>query len=261
MKIRSISGISLTMVAGLALLASSCEKKPADNEMIFDTYNYDVISELTTPVQYELDGSKYCRQTGRGVLPRAIGSYDITELRDTLLKLGGVTINEKGEAMPVAVKELKSTNLSPDSTSVCSTRFRSISIVMATPTMIVWSIFGEGINCGAAHDLYTTNYVNYSLERHAVLRLSDLMKKGYEPVLKNLLREKLSERDDLLLELKDIGIPPTFRVTPEGITFVYGVYEIAPYSSGEVEVPFHAYELMNILTPQAFKCLTGYSVE
>ena len=84
------------------------------------------------------------------------------------------------------------------------------------------------------------------------------MKPGYEQKLTEMLREKLAGYDDIMVERNQIGIPAQFRVTPEGLTFIYGVYEIAPYSSGEIEVPFFLYELESVLSEQGMKLIAAY---
>lgn len=63
-----------------------------------------------------------------------------------------------------------------------------------------------------------------------------------------MLRSKLKDgKYDLLVPLNEIGIPTDFEITESGINFIYGLYEIAPYSSGEITVEFATYELDDIL--------------
>ena len=62
---------------------------------------------------------------------------------------------------------------------------------------------------------------------------------------------QLAERDDLLVELSEVKLPANFRVTDEGVDFIFGLYEVAPYSSGEIEVELNAYALAHLLTDWA----------
>ena len=56
-------------------------------------------------------------------------------------------------------------------------------------------------------------------------------------------------------------MPSEFEVTSNGLNFLYGIYEIAPYSEGEVSVDFQSYELIDLFAPGAMELLYGPETE
>ena len=69
--------------------------------------------------------------------------------------------------------------------------------------------------------------------------------------------EELAQRPDLLEPLDSIAIPANFELTADGIRFIYGLYEIAPYSSGEVSVDISGYELDSLLSADGRRLILG----
>lgn len=248
-------------VAAMAAAFTGCGDKCDSKSLIdLESYNYDMVGKFKDTLDFDLsvEGAKYIRLHGRGVLPVAGDSETIKALRDTLEKLGNVSF-EKGEAaLPVADDEVKLTDMKVADSKAASELFTDLNVALITPEVVVWRNFVSSYMAGAAHNIYQTRYLNYSVTEGKILKLSDLMKKDYRPVLLEKLRERLSERDDLTLALRDVDIPEVFYITDTGLSFVYGIYEVAPYSSGEVTVNFEAYELADILTPQALKMISGF---
>ena len=68
---------------------------------------------------------------------------------------------------------------------------------------------------------------------------------------------RLAQRPDLLEPLDSIAIPANFELTADGIRFIYGLYEIAPYSSGEVSVDISGYELDSLLSADGRRLILG----
>lgn len=99
---------------------------------------------------------------------------------------------------------------------------------------------------GGAHGMYNTTYLNFIPGSGKIVRLKTLFKPGYEKQLNEMLLSKLmKDTGSSTLEelqekayLQDTEMYPSenFCVGNDSITFIYNVYEIAPYSSGITEI-------------------------
>lgn len=99
---------------------------------------------------------------------------------------------------------------------------------------------------GGAHGIYATTYLNLDLHTLAPLRLNDLFTGDYEEALTDLLWNQLMADNHVATreELEEMGygiignLEPTenFCLGAEGITFLYNVYEIAPYVMGQTAI-------------------------
>lgn len=258
MKIKTFPLLS----ASLLMLVAACNSDKNSNRideggrtLEFETYSFSRIAEQTGGDTLDLPGARYMHVVGQGVLPVRIGDSDISLLRDSLLSLARVEFPSSGDAAPMIGKDWKLTTLG-DSVQACNEQYNYLSIVLNSPSMIVWQAYVGEYSCGAAHGMYANMYLNYSMRSGRILSLKDLMKPGYEKELTSILIEKLSSVDSIQASPSEIGIPAQWYVTPTGVTFVYGVYEIAPYSSGEIEVPVYLYEIEELLTPEGLSLLS-----
>lgn len=251
----------MSVAGSMILLGSSCNggnarevKEEGESMPVieFEGYRYDAIAEMSDSDAVDTDGGRYWRLTGTGMLPLKIGTNDISQLRDSLEKLGGVHMIDKDHLLPMSDKELTITDLTPDSVSACSSGFNQLSIVLCTPEVVVWKDYTYNYLCMAAHGVYNTSFVNYSIPEGKILSVSDIMKPGYETPLAEMIREKLKEKKvSLLVPLEEIGVPRDFEITTRGLRFVFGLYEIAAYVEGEIAVELDGYELEDILAPGA----------
>lgn len=99
---------------------------------------------------------------------------------------------------------------------------------------------------GGAHGIYTTTFLNLDLHTLAPLRLDDLFTGDYEAALTDLLWNQLMADNHVATreELEEMGYGTTGNLEPtenfclgaEGITFLYNVYEIAPYVMGKTAI-------------------------
>ncbi len=99
---------------------------------------------------------------------------------------------------------------------------------------------------GGAHGIYMSSFLNLDLRTLYPLRLGDLFVTDYEEPLTNLLWLKLMADNDVSSReaLEEMGfgttgnLTPTenFFLSPQGITFYYNVYDIAPYVMGPTEI-------------------------
>lgn len=254
-KIRILS-LGLAVAGGLMMV--SCGGGKSDNTLTLESYSYDTVGHIHPDSAESLEGYDpgFIQLSGRGVLPCRVGDSDISQLRDSLMRLANVKLEDgKAEAFPPRAITLGETPGKDD--EVESTSFNNLMVVLATPSVVVWRDYAFQYISGAAHGRYATTYVNYSIADNRILSVADLMKPGYEESLLTMIKEKLGERDDVIVSLSEIAIPSNFEITDNGVVFVYGLYEVAPYSSGEVEVAFAAYELADILTPASMEMITG----
>jgi hypothetical protein len=117
---------------------------------------------------------------------------------------------------------------------------------------------GDGFS-GGAHGYYYEFYKNFDLKNNKTIQLKNILTttdaKIWDPImLKNFLKNK-NYTVDLLFD-KKIPLNNNFYFDKTSLHFVYGQYEIAPYSSGtiNIEVPFS--EISQCLTPE-FKKMNG----
>ena len=113
---------------------------------------------------------------------------------------------------------------------------------------------------GGAHPVYFTYFQNIDLRTLKQIELNDLLVGEYDEELTDMLIAKLM--DDVGAETKDeleemgygtmAEIIPTenFKLTPGGISFLYNIYEIAPYVLGPVEIDLTFDQLEPILNTE-----------
>lgn len=99
---------------------------------------------------------------------------------------------------------------------------------------------------GGAHGIYATNYYNFDLQKKMIISLDDIFVPNYEEALITELWNQLmiDNQASSIEQLKDMGFESTGELIPTsnfaldntGITFVYNVYEIAPYSMGAITI-------------------------
>jgi hypothetical protein len=193
----------------------------------------------------ENEDSRYIQLSGEGVIPLKIGNYDLTPLYSKLMDAADINIKHKKVA-PKPTSGITLTKLDPNSTQTCSYSHINLDITLITNEVIVWRIYRFDYMCMLAHGTYSTSYINYSPIDNKILTLNDIMNSGYETDLRNLLRDRLKENPDVFSP-EDADIPETFRITSDGLTFTYPIYDIAPYSAGEIEISLSMFELDGLL--------------
>lgn len=98
---------------------------------------------------------------------------------------------------------------------------------------------------GGAHGMYTSQYLLIDLAKKQRIRLQDLIPLNKQTELFEFLKiayqqaypeyfESWLPKD--INEQKDYLIIDNFYFTDKGITFVYPLYQLAPYSEGEIEL-------------------------
>lgn len=258
---KRIFGAALMSLVSLGVLTSCGDENKIveENDNVTPVveligYTYDAIAILPDSLESPLPGGNYTRVSGQGMLPRHVGKKDITLLRDSLERLGRVLLLDKKDTEPRLSHGMHLVEIVPNDSVACSSSSTQLTVAFMSPKMVVWKCYREEYLCGAAHGTYNTTFVNYSIPQGKILSLADVFKPGYEAGLTAMLRSKLKDgKYDLLVPLNEIGIPTDFEITESGINFIYGLYEIAPYSSGEITVEFATYELDDLLAdPDSF---------
>lgn len=112
---------------------------------------------------------------------------------------------------------------------------------------------------GGAHGMHASNYMLFDLNARQELQLQDILLPGREGKLTAALREvylqKYSQYVENWLtgseqEQLDKMLVDNFILTDEGLTFVYPLYELAPYAEGEARLTLGAYSLRGLLKPE-----------
>lgn len=96
---------------------------------------------------------------------------------------------------------------------------------------------------GGAHGSYSNDAVAFSLESGERIANSVrvLLKNEADKNLMLMIKEQLQEEYGSVID--DNPYPSNFKITPEGVEFYWGLYEIAPYAAGIVSVKFSLDEI------------------
>ena len=248
------------MIAGMAAAMvgmTSCDSKKHKNidddddeprreqksdDLEFESFSYHVIMEGNDSIE-GYKGSQYQDCRGEGVLPKSLGNDNVRQLRDSLMAIIDVRSVGDGEVEPIATAEFRPTDLSPADTEACNTSYGSISASLVNPRLVVFNCYGSVYYCGAAHGSYGESVVNYDIENGKILSLYDVVKPAMKAKLRALINESVKRNDMQSYVNPDIDIAATFRITNDGLEFIYQPYEVAPYAVGMVKVLVYEYEL------------------
>lgn len=265
---RALKIIPGIMCAGILLVScEGSEKNTSGGDgavpvVELEGYHYDAIAQLPDSLAVPVEGGEYMRMKGQGMLPVKINGRDVAQLRDSLEKIASVIVLSRTASEPRIGNGYKIAAISADSVSACGFYGNQLSVSLCTPQLIVWKDYSSGYICHAAHGTYSTSFINYSIEKGKILQLGDIMATGYEKELLSLIRKKIADaKVDLTVDIDEVGMPSEFEVTSNGLNFLYGIYEIAPYSEGEVSVDFQSYELVDLFAPGAMELLYGPETE
>ena len=253
-----IAAFAVVVLTGTLFTFSCSDSKQTHDGMTLESYSYDGIACLNLDSAYADSDPVYLRATGRGVMPVSIEDADITFLRDSLQVIAGVDLTHEDKVLLRRTQEYSPVEV-VDTLAVTADSFEEneLSVVLITPRVIVWRSFSAGYTAGAAHGRYGTTYLNYSIDDNKILDISDLILPGASKELEDLVRAQLKNNRELLVPLDQIYVPTNFENTIDGLNFVYGIYEIAPYAAGEIVVNLDYYALADLLRPEILEMLTG----
>lgn len=137
--------------------------------------------------------------------------------------------------------------------------YNEIVLVSQDSSILTWVESGYDYT-GGAHGNYASYYHMYDLKAAKLLGPEDFFVSGYEPVLEDAINKQLrkdlevdentslSESEGFFVEV--VPVTSNMVVSASGITFLYNVYEIAPYAFGSVviEIPFSS--VKSIIEPE-----------
>lgn len=254
---------------GLLLVMGACgakekDKKTGVNEetvvenLSFESYKFERIGEFEDSDSLAPDGERFVRFISEGVLPRDLGTGGAGLLRDSLMRMARVVMDEDGKPAPLMPDSMITAYNIPDSILNCGFVYTSLSTTLMTPRVVVWEVDRETYAYHAAHANRFTGFVNYNLTNGKIINLSDIIKEGAEKQLTALVRDKIKEEEiQLLVEPSEIELPKAFAITSDGLLFSFNPYAIAPYSEGIVKVDLSLDEVYDFLSPNGLFLLTG----
>lgn len=194
-----------------------------------------------------------------GIMPEKVGDHMITALTDSLAAMSCVNFDagEPAITLPTELQALPKDSVATDSLTAGSSLMVRTTVDMLTPVAAVFRVYTYSYPEGAAHGLYSNRYLNFDVAGGSIITLSTLFKPGYERTLQPMIVERLKEdHPTLLVEDDEVEVSPIFRLTEDGVEFIYGLYSVASYADGEPTVKFNTYELADLLTPSGRALLT-----
>lgn len=246
--------VLISTLAVTAALLGACNKSDnAASSLSLKSYTYDVTVNIQDAPDIGLEGYSLTRLKGIITLPEMIDGKDAQLLRDTLCSMAQVIL-EKDNLKP----KLDSTEnvAANQNVEACGFRLERVIVSLVTPYVIVWEHTEAAYPCGAAHSMYSTNCINYARQSEKILSLSDILTPKGRTELTAMLRSRLADSStDLLVDPATVELPDKFRITSSGIDLIFGLYTIAPFSSGEITISFTLSELFDVLTPKAYELL------
>lgn len=105
---------------------------------------------------------------------------------------------------------------------------------------------------GGAHGMTALTSLNFDRKTGTLLTEGDFFTDGYEEKLSGLLTSHLEESlgenvDTSMLFVKEISPNGNFKVSADGVTYIYNQYEIGPYALGAIKVTVPWNELEGLI--------------
>lgn len=262
MKLRNI----LLTAFGLLLLASCGNKEKRENDSTlfeFSDYKYDYIikvDSINSDTFSNGDGTMHIH--GALVLPLKINDNDISALRDSLLNLVEVKLENNQKIVPLPQEGVTITDINPAEADPSMESINTLIISLINSRMIVWSDYFYAYT-GGAHGMSENCFINYNIPSNKILSVNDLFKPGFENSLNELIRQHIEyEYEDKIYADEDIDsieYTDNFHITPSGVEFVYNPYLIGPWSSGtiSIEISLNELEDADILNPETKSAIFG----
>lgn len=253
----------------LALCAAACAKSNDTGTIEFETRT-DSIGYLV-PDYY--GDTVYAAARFSVVWPEKIADQDFDALTDSLTAytFGSTTTDFDKAAKEFLESSVNDLTTDTDSASAPvktsfteandamrhSVQYVNSTVSLLTPTILVIDINNEWYDFGSAHGMSSLRVLNYSIAGHKLLTEQTMFKKGSEAKVLSLINEAARQRypEEGTLFPEPISFYSTFKVTENDIVFIYQPYDVAPFSSGIIEVPVTQYDLYSTLTPEAMEAL------
>ncbi|HAI76303.1 MAG TPA: hypothetical protein DCM08_08640 [Microscillaceae bacterium] len=127
--------------------------------------------------------------------------------------------------------------------------------LLNTPELLVLSRFSY-IYAAGAHGTYGTDFLNLDVKTGQVISLEQLFKPDFEKLLAVAIEKAIRKSFQIPTgqRLAEYGfwtdqlpLPDAFGLTREGLRVIYGLYNIAPYAMGEIDVTVSYQEIKALL--------------
>ncbi len=137
---------------------------------------------------------------------------------------------------------------------------RIVSILYQSPA-IVSIEFARDFFFGGPHPQYAARFVSFQATTGARITLDEVLVAGYRPRLTRIAENEFRTQRGIApgMTLHDAGyvffehgafaLNDNFWLGPEGVTFFYNTYEIAPYSMGTTELLLTYREIRELIRP------------
>ncbi len=249
----------LGAAAALAVLAQSCTKNKEFKTDFYEKEVKEAVAEgakdsidISVSLEYPVSGaSKAVLETiTKTIIGKSLDS-DTEDMKDAVDRYIKTTADNYRETNASLYKEFEDSDEYKGSPALSWTddlngffSGRHEDIVSYTLTAYSYT--------GGAHGITGYYCMNMSLKDGSTVTEKDLFTDGYEDTLNELLTSHLHdavpEQDQYeSLFVKDIEANGNFRVTEEGVTYVYDPYELGPYYLGAIEVSVPWSEMEGIL--------------
>lgn len=188
----------------------------------------------------------------RGEYPMVVGTanyfyhYSLYAVPEFLVqefnrKMGDNFLKKCADGLKGEIEELKNNNTS-------HLTEQSYETVIYNQNNILVIAYGHSSYEGGAHGMYGSSYKHYDLEREKTIELNDIFTGNYKPVLEAMLTKKAKE-DGIPVYIDKVYLSDNFYIHPQGISFIYQPYEIAPYAAGVIEITLSYSDIQKILNP------------
>lgn len=260
----------VAVMAFIAFGFQACKESASGNAIVFET-RADSVGFLVPDFYGD---SVYCAAKYSVVWPEKIGREDFDALKDSLTM---ITFGVKGVDFDIAtslflragLNNLVSDNdttllvyksvpfeLAEDMPRV-NLNYVNSEVRLLTPELLVIRVSNESYTYGAAHGMVARQFLNYSIIDHQLMTAENTFLPGKDKGILSIISAAAAEQypDEGVLFDAPIVTYGNFEITENDFVFVYQPYEIAPFSSGVIEITVSQQDLYRFLTPGAIKTL------
>lgn len=203
--------------------------------------------------------------------PDKMGDHDITSLQDSLM--AAIYAGPKGSIDESILAELSAPEgndiykmeridtIPWNKPSMILYRDKIASAITFSPHYIVYQVM-TALYDGGAHGMSVSEFINYDFDSARVITPQLAFKPGSEDDLLNAIKGQLmrmygvrtlQDLDKAGIFSNQIFVSPRFYLQGYNVVFYYNPYDIAPYSTGYVEVPLPYYTIKDCLTPEVLR--------
>ena len=216
-----------------------------------------------TAQEFNRDADLVYRDSAVIVMPESLYSLDITNLREAIMKMAFDTVcSTPRQAMDAffedAVDRLGySFTEVPDSlASEEADGFTTVTgdVYNFTSRRLTYRIADYTYLPGAAHGMHTCLFLTFDMENGDIITLDELFTAEGLERLPEIIATRARKLQSLIgpTEIEALPSDGNFFISlDDEIVFVYQPYEVASYAQGLIMVPFHPYQLADLLTPRA----------